>query len=55
VVSTELIWLRIGTGGGSCEQGNGSSASVTFLGNILVAERRVASQGGLSSMELVVL
>jgi hypothetical protein len=51
-VLTGLIWLRIGTVAGCCENGNEPSGFVKCWEIFLVCEQLVTSEG-LTSMELV--
>ena len=50
---TGSFWLRIGTGwgGGCCKCGNESSDSIKMWGISGLAEKRLASQEGLCSMQ----
>jgi hypothetical protein len=48
---TGSIWLRIGTGTGTCKCGNEPSGSIRCGEFFRLAENRLASQEGLCSME----
>ena len=51
VVGSGWSWLRIGTGGGTCEYGNGLLGSIKCGEFLDYLQNQLASQEGLCSME----